>query len=138
MSRHYFYLKSLAILASALGPILLSSGCVVYDIVQVKQLPVTLTAATAPRSFVLNAAAEVSIGTGYKVRLKAPTTWLELGTTQFGEAYTTKDQVLILEAANIHEAALVVRDGQVAGFYLLIEKKFCPATKPVTLAITPQ
>lgn len=137
MQRHPTSVQFVAVLAAALGIVVLSGGCA-FDLVQVKQLPVTLTPATAPRSFVLNTAAEVSIGTTYPVKLKAPTTWLELGTTQFGEAYVTKDQVLTVEASNIHEAALVVRDGSVVGFYLLIEKKFCPATNPVKLTTTLQ
>ena len=44
--------------------------------------------------------------------------------------------MLTVEASNIHEAALVMREGRVTGFYLLIEKKFCPVKQPVTLVIT--
>ncbi len=121
--------------AGALALLLLLGGCA-FDVVQVKQLPVTFSTAMAPRGFTLQTAAEVRIGTGFPVRLKANTRWTGLGTTEFGEVYTTRDQVLTVEASNIHEAALVLRDGEVAGFYLLIEKKFCPATKPIRLAIT--
>jgi hypothetical protein len=95
-------------------------------------------ATTSGEAFVLNETAVVSIGTGYPVNLQAHTAWLKTGTTEFGDVYTSKGQVLTVEASNIHEAALVVRERQAVGFYLLIEKKFCPATKPVTLAITPQ
>ena len=113
-----------------------STGCA-FDLVQVKQLPVAFAQpAGAHRLFVLNESAEVHIGTGFPVRLRANTTWTEMGATQYGDVYSTKDQVLTVEASNIHEAALVVRDGQVAGFYLLIEKKFCPATKPTKLVVS--
>lgn len=115
----------------------LLSGCA-FDVVSVKQLPVTLSPALAPKEFVLNAAAEVHIGTGFPVRLKPHTVWHSTGATQYGEVYTTTDQVLTVEASNIHEAALVLRDDAVVGFYLLIEKKFCPATQPVKLALTHQ
>ena len=110
-------------------------GCA-FDIVQVKQLPVALSPATADHAFVLHEAAVVRIGTGFPVNLKAGATWHSLGTTSQGEVYTSPDQVLTVEASNIHEAALIVREGEVTGFYLLIEKKFCPATKPTHLVIT--
>ncbi len=136
--QHRIGRRTPAFLAGSFVFLLLSIGCA-FDVVQVKQLPVTLTATLpAPKAFLLDAGAKVTIGTGFAVNLRANTTWQEIGTTQFGEVYSTKDQVLTVEASNVYEAALVVRDGQVTGFYLLIEKKFCPATQPVALATTPQ
>ena len=116
---------------------LLLWGCA-FDVARVQQMPVTFAPAAAGASFVLREAAVVRIGTGYPVNLKAHTTWARIGTTEFGDVYTSRDQVLTVEASNIHEAALVMRETQIVGFYLLIEKKYCPATAPVTLAITPQ
>lgn len=121
----------------ALAGLALMAGCA-FDVVQVRQLPVTLTPLAASKTFVLREPAVVRIGTGFPVNLKAGTTWHSMGTTIHGDAYTTADQVLTVEASNIHEAALVVREDEVTGFYLLIEKKFCPATKPTQLVITPK
>jgi hypothetical protein len=127
--------RALTVLTGAVALLLGSSGCA-FDIVSVKQLPVVLTQmTTTPRTFSLRESAIVRIGTGFPVNLKANTVWQEMGATEFGDVYTSNDQVLTVEASNIHESALVMRDGQVTGFYLLIEKKFCPAKQPVTLAI---
>ena len=111
-------------------------GCA-FDLVQVKQMPVTLAQVGAvPKTFVLNEPAAAHIGTGFPVNLKANTKWVEIGVTQYGIAYTSGDQLLTVEASNIHEAALVMRDAEVSGFYLLVEKKFCPATKKTILNLT--
>jgi len=109
------------------------SGCA-FDLVSVKQMPVTLTTDLGgDQSIMLAEAATVSIGTSFPVHLKANTVWQKIGRTEFGDAYTSKDQVLTVEASNIHEAALVVKEDSVTGFYLLLEKKFCPASSPVKI-----
>ena len=109
------------------------SGCA-FDLTRVKQMPVTLTPDLGgEQSIRLAEPATVSIGTGFLVRLKANTVWQKIGRTEFGDAYTSKDQVLTVEASDIYEAALVVKEGSVTGFYLLLEKKFCPASNPVKI-----
>ena len=109
------------------------SGCA-FDLSSVKQMPVSYAADMGgEQSLRLAEPAIVKIGTGFPVRLRANTVWGKIGRTEFGDVYTSKDQVLTVEASNIYEAALIVKDDNVTGFYLLLEKKFCPASNPVKI-----
>src|ERR1039457_6504695 len=76
-------------------------GCA-FDVVRVRQVPVTFSSgdAGAPK-FVLAKPVNVSLGTGFPTLLKAGTTWTHVGTTEFGEVYSTEDQIVKVEASNI-------------------------------------
>ena len=113
-------------------------GCAL-DIVSVKQAPATLTpvAAASPASL-LATDVTVPLGTGFPTKLKQGTKWQRIGTLPQGDVYSTRDQVLTVEASNIHEAQLVVSGGNVVGFYLPVERTFAPAKTPTPLTLTPQ
>jgi hypothetical protein len=76
------------------------------------------------------------LGTSFPTRLKSGTRWSHVGSTEHGDVFRTKDQIVTVEASNIHEAYLVLSNRVVTGFYLPVEKTFAPARKPVLLPTT--
>ena len=58
--------------------------------------------------------------------MKKGTTWDFVGTISSGDVFRTKDQILTVEASNIHEAYIVVSSDKLVGFYLPVEKSFSP------------
>lgn len=116
-----------ALVAGTLG------GCA-FDLAHVEQRAATLSTRTsAPPSFVLTHAVDVDLGLGYRRVLRAGTRWTYVGTVDAGDVYKTADQVLTVEASNIHEAYAVVASGRLVGFYLPVEKTYSPAIAPVPL-----
>ncbi len=116
---------------------LLLFGCAM-DIVSVKQAPATFTPAGDPGApVVLQRDIAVSIGTGFATKLKQGTTWRAVGKIAEGEAFSTRDQIVTVEASNIHEAQPVISSGQIVGFYLPVERTFTPATASVAATFQP-
>ncbi len=66
--------------------------------------------------------------------LKADTQWSHIGTISHGRVYDTDDQVIIVNSFNVYEAAIVVNDGQIIGYYPKVAKAFV-ATRPVSLEL---
>jgi len=102
----------------------------------VLQEPTQLTP-SAGKSFRLTRAAEVTLSTGYSTTLRADTRWQLVGTVTQGEVYRTKDQVVTLEGAHIHEGYIVVNQGPLVGFYLPVERTFSPVVPVRPLSIEP-
>ena len=102
-------------------------GACAFDVIHVEQHPVRLESACADATpFELVADVTLAIGYGYERTLKAGTKWRCIGRLAQGDVYTSRDQVLTVEASNIHEAYLVVDSRNVVGFYLPVEKTFSP------------
>ena len=117
----------------------IGAGCA-FDITEVHQVPVTLvsSAQNQPASFTLAEDVKVRLGTGFATRLHAGTRWQKVGSTEYGDVYHTKDQIVTVEAADIYEANLVISNQFIiTGFYLPVEKTFAPATKPVPIQTKP-
>lgn len=55
---------------------------------------------------------------------KADTTWALLGSIPQGNVNGTRDQVVIINSSNGHEAFIVVYENNVVGYYLPVEKTF--------------
>jgi hypothetical protein len=102
----------------------------------VVQEPAQLAPGTG-KSFRLTRAAEVGLSTGYSTTLRANTRWELVGTISQGEVYRTRDQVVTLEGAHIHEGYVVVKQGALVGFYLPVERTFSPVTGSHPLSIEP-
>ncbi len=102
----------------------------------VVQEPTQLTP-SAGKSFRLTRAAEVPLSTGYSTTLRANTRWELVGTVAQGEVYRTKDQIVTVEGAHIHESYVVVKQGVLVGFYLPVERTFAPVTPGMPLSIEP-
>ena len=116
----------------AAGISLLLGGCA-FDVVHVKQQPATFTNACDSPSFRLTKEVKASLGTGFPTILKANTTWNQVGVTDLGKVFATKDQVVKVEASNIYEANIVVTNHVLVGFYLPVEKTFAPLSNPLPL-----
>jgi hypothetical protein len=113
--------------------IILCSGCA-FDIVSVRQTPATFVPVpNAPENFSLSQDTEVLIGSGFPTRLHASSVWHLVGTIEQGQVFTTRDQIVTVEASNIHEAQLVVARDNIVGFFLPVEKTFAPAKQPVPI-----
>ena len=68
------------------------------------------------------------------LELRAGTTWKQIGTIEQGNVFDTKDQVVIVNAFDVHEAAIVTKDSFVVGFYLKVAKTFVEVEPvPITL-----
>jgi len=106
-----------------LTPTVLLAACA-FDLAHVTQIPTQLRATADRSGFELQEEVKVNIGLGYTRVLKKGTRWLFVGRIAQGDVYRTNDQVLTLEASNIHEAYIVVSSGTLVGFYLPVEKSF--------------
>ena len=74
-----------------------------FDLVQVKQIPAQLVIPQYPNDpFYLEQEVNISLGTGYSRVLKQGTKWYFAGRIPNGDVYRTNDQVLTVEASNIH------------------------------------
>lgn len=121
------------LLSAAAIVLVLTCGCA-FDLVSVKQQPAAFVPQTGrASSFVLAERVTARLGTGFATVLKADTAWNQIGTTEFGNVFTTKDQIVKVEASNIQEAQIVVTNNGLAGFYLPVEKTFAPLSKPISL-----
>ena len=71
------------------------------------------------------------------LELRAGTTWRQIGTIAQGNVWDTKDQVVIVNSFDVHEAAVVTNNNQVVGFYLKVAKTFVEANPvPISLVTT--
>ena len=102
----------------------------------VAQLPTQLTPGTG-KTFRLTREAEADISTGRSTTLRANTRWELVGTVSLGEVYRTRDQVVTVRGDGVHEGYIVVRDKTLVGFYLPVERAFCPVSQSQPLAIEP-
>lgn len=107
-----------------------------FDIVHVKQIPTNIThpSCTEP-CFKLKDNVHINLGTGYSRILKKDTNWKYVGKITEGNVYLTKDQIVTVEASNIYEAYIVVSNQKLVGFYLPVERTFCPIEEPIKLNI---
>jgi hypothetical protein len=112
----------------------LYTGCA-FNVWQVKQVPAAFAAACDSPTFRLTRETKVGLGSGFDTVLKANTTWNQVGVTESGKVYSTKDQVVKVEASNIYEAYLVVSNNCLAAFYLPVEKTVVPLSRPIPLEI---
>jgi hypothetical protein len=110
------------------------TGCA-FDVWHVKQVPAAFTAASDSPSFRLARKAEVHLGSGFATVLKENTVWNQVGMTELGKVYSTKDQVVKVEASNIYEGYLVVSNNCLTAFYLPVEKTVVPLGRPLPLQI---
>jgi hypothetical protein len=122
-------------LVIGLVAILPLAGCA-FDVVHVRQVPVAFSSggSEAP-TFLLGSQVNVHLGTGFPTLLRKGTTWSYVGETEFGKVYSTKDQIVKVEASNIYEAYIVVSNRCLTGFYLPVEKTFSPLSRPLPLEL---
>lgn len=108
-----------------------------FDVIHVEQRPVQFDAALQSARFELAADTVVNVGPGYARTLRKGSRWMPVGRVAEGDVYRSRDQVLTVEASDIHEAWLVVHENRVVGYYLVVEKTFSPVSVPVDLPTRP-
>jgi len=112
-----------------------AAGCA-FDVYHLKQLPATIESGRSVRdSFQLAKEQEVALDNSYKRTLRKGTKWTYVGTVQQGDVFRTADQILTVEASNVHEAYIDVSSDKLVGFYLPVEKAYSPLSEPVDLSI---
>ena len=123
MSQRFFSYLALA---------LVMAGCA-FDLSHVKQIPVVFTLGHGSKPFELVQSVKCKLGTGFPTVLQARTVWHQKGTTEFGDVFSTKDQIVKVEASNIYETYIVISNSSLVGFYLPGQKTFVRARVPVPL-----
>jgi len=121
---------------SALLVFWLLGGCA-FDVLHLEQRPANFDATAQAVPFELAADTVVTVGPGYTRTLRKGSRWMSVGRVAEGDVYRSRDQVLTVEASNIHEAWLVVQGNRVVGYYLVVEKTFSPVSFPVDLPTRP-
>jgi len=110
-------------------------GCA-FDVIHVKQTPAQLEPIQSDKpSLILEKALVFDLDTNYSRTLKAGTEWIYHGSISEGDVYKSRDQVLTVEGSNIFEAYIVVKEKNLAGFYLPIEKTFSKLEEPLELPL---
>lgn len=66
--------------------------------------------------------------------LRVGTTWKRVGTIAEGNVFSTKDQLVIVNSFDVHEADIVTRDGYIVGYYLKVPQAFL-AVEPVPVQL---
>lgn len=107
-----------------------------FDVSHVTTVPSAFTARDECASpWRLTEAVEIGLGTGFPTRLRANTRWRCIGETPDGLVFQTDDQVVTVEASNIYEARVVLRDRVLVGFYLPVERRLAPVRPPRALPV---
>jgi hypothetical protein len=116
----------------AMLPLVLA-GCP-FDVSFLKTEPAAFVAQPdCGKPFILGRAETIGMGTGFATRLRQGTRWQCIGQVHAGLVYRTADQVVTVEASNIHEAQAVVNQGRLVGFYLPVERAWVLVNPPVEL-----
>ena len=110
------------------------SGCFQPQLVPAQYEAVTSTT----HAWVLQDAVKVSLVSGWASQLKVGTTWRQIGRIEQGDVIATHDQVVTVERSNMYEAAPVVANGRLVGFYLMVERAFTPADPAVPINLQPK
>jgi hypothetical protein len=123
-------MKKIIQILCALACFSLLGGCA-FEVVR---SPVNITPVKGSE-FVLTQPAYLVLDSGYQRTINSGTTFLEVGTTQYGVVLKPLNTSFTIEGAHMHEAYPVIQNGTVTGFYLPVEKSFSPLTKPIAISI---
>ena len=123
-------MKKIFQILCALACFSLLGGCAL----EVVRSPVNITPINGSE-FVLTQPAYLVLDSGYQRTINSGTTFLEIGTTQYGMVLKPLNTSFTIEGAHMHEAYPVIQNGAVTGFYLPVEKSYSPLTKPIAISI---
>ena len=82
----------------------------------------------------LSRSVEIKAKSAESTVLRSGSTWKRVGTIAEGNVYSTKDQLVIVNSFNVHEADIVARDGYIVGYYLKVPQAFL-AVEPVPVTL---
>ena len=78
----------------------------------------------------------IEFSTGNRRTLKRGTRWQLVGTLKEGHVFEPTDSVFTVEGRHIREAYIVVRDGELVGFFLPVEDAFVAVPEPIPLHVS--
>ena len=105
-------------------PVLLT-GLLVACAADLPRTPTNLGPTGGPAKVLrINAPVPLTHSIAYPRTLEAGSVWRQIGTIPEGDVYKIENSVFTVEARNVHEAFIVVKDQAVVGFYLPVEKAF--------------
>lgn len=102
---------------------------------EVPRSPATFTqiASQLPKHVIqLESDIVIDVGTGYSRMLPRGTVLKQTGTVVEGDVYKPVNYTLTLEGANIHEVHLVLKNSELVGFYMPVEKAFVLPKNKIT------
>lgn len=115
--------------------VLIIAGCAS----EVPRSPATFTqtSAQSPGSVMqLESDIIIDVGTGYSRMLPRGTILKQTGKVAEGDVYKPTNFTLTLEGANIHEVHLVLKNTELVGFYMPVEKAFVLPKNKITAKFT--
>jgi hypothetical protein len=92
--------------------------------------PLASATSAAEHTYILEQTVRARPSSGRARALKRGTTWTEFGTITQGTVYRPLDMALVVEGFDVSEAYIVVRDGNVVGFWLPVQKAFDAVEEP--------
>jgi hypothetical protein len=72
---------------------------------------------------------------GYPRTIASGSQWRLIGRTPKGDVYRPMAGVFTVEGAHVHESGIVIAQGNLIGFFLLVESAFVPLDPPVPLQL---
>ncbi len=118
------------ILAVSFWLMVVTAGCV-----NTKQLQLDAplqAASQEPDQFVLESEAVLRARHARDTVLRPGTQWVEAGSISHGTVYRTRDQAVILNSFDVHEAWVVISGDHAVGYYLPVRRTYVPI-EPVPL-----
>lgn len=117
-----FYLAAILLLIACAG--------------EVPRSPTTFSSNARPdRVLLIDSAVVLHAASGYSSTMPAKSQWAYVGTVPEGDVFKIKNDVFTVTGRHVHEAFVVVNNGNAVGFYLPVEQAFSPLAQSVRLPI---
>lgn len=105
---------------------------------EIKRTPVELTPLPPGDStgiYTFKNEVTFSPATGYSRTIAAGSQWRLIGRIPSGEVYRPMSGVFTVESAQVHEAGIVIWQGKLTGFYMLVERAVVPLDPPLAVQL---
>ena len=105
---------------------------------EIKRTPVELTPLPPGDStgvYTFKKEVTFSPAMGYSRTIAAGSQWRLIGRIASGEVYRPMSGVFTVESAQVHEAGIVIWQGKLTGFYMLVERAVVPLDPPVAVQL---
>lgn len=75
---------------------------------------------------------------GFSRTIAAGSQWRLVGRVPNGEVYRPISGVFTIESAQVHESGIVILQGKLTGFYMLVERAFVALDPPISVQLLPE
>jgi len=126
-----------SVIKAALAGVLTAAGLTACA-PEIKRAPVELTPVPPGDStgvYTFKSEVTFSPALGYSRTIAAGSQWRLIGRIPSGEVYRPMSGVFTVESAQVHEAGIVIWQGRLTGFYMLVERAFVPLDPPVAVQL---